>query len=92
MRTTSPELLNALAVLGGLSAELRSKVRTVSAPTVDRTALILPGGVQVFFGSAEEVAKKDSIARAILAENKNVVYVNVRVVDRPTWRGVDSVN
>ena len=91
-RSTSPELLNALAVLGGLSPELRAKVRTVSAPTVDRTALILPHGVQVFFGSAEDVAKKDTVARAILAENKNVVYVNVRVVNRPTWRGLDSGN
>lgn len=90
VRTTSPELLNALAVLGGLSSQLRSKVRTVSAPSVDRTALILPRGIQVFIGSAEDVAKKDSVVRAILAENKNVVYVNVRVVNRPTWRGLDS--
>jgi cell division protein FtsQ len=88
-RSTSPELVNALAVLGGLSPQLRAKVRTVSAPTVDRTALILPRGVQVFFGSAEDVGKKDTVARAILSKNKNVVYVNVRVVNRPTWRGLD---
>lgn len=92
VRTSSPELLNVLAVLAGLSPELRSKVRTVSAPSVDRTALILPRGIQVFFGSAEDVAKKDAVARAILAENKNVVYINVRVVNRPTWRGLDSAN
>lgn len=91
-RVASPELLNALAVLAGLSPELRAKVRTVSAPTVDKTALILPHGIQVFFGSAEDVAKKDTVARAILAKNKNVVYVNVRVVNRPTWRGLDTTN
>jgi cell division protein FtsQ len=85
-------LLNALAVLTGLSPELRAKVRTVSAPTVDKTALILPRGVQVFFGSAEDVTKKDIVARSILADNKNVVYVNVRVVNRPTWRGLDTAN
>jgi cell division protein FtsQ len=89
-RSESPELLNALAVLGGLSPELRARVRTVSAPSIDRTALVLPRGVQVIVGSAEDIAKKDTVARAILAENKNVVSVNVRVVNRPTWRGLDS--
>jgi cell division protein FtsQ len=90
--SNSPELRNVLAVLAGLSPELRAKVRSVSAPSIDRTALILPRGVQVFFGSAEDVAKKDTVARTILAENKNVVYVNVRVVNRPTWRGLDTSN
>jgi cell division protein FtsQ len=91
-RAESPELLNALAIIGGLSPELLAKVRTVSAPTVDRTALVLPHGVQVITGSAEDIQKKDTVARAILAENKNVVSVNVRVVNRPTWRGLDSGN
>ncbi|NTU71760.1 MAG: FtsQ-type POTRA domain-containing protein [Coriobacteriia bacterium] len=90
--TDSPELANALAVIGGLGADLRAKVRTVSAPTVDKTALILPRGVQVFVGSAEDIAKKSTVAQAILNQNKNVVYVNVRVVNRPTWRGLDSGN
>jgi len=91
-RSDSPQLQNALAVLTGLSPELRAKVRTVSAPSIDRTALILPRGVQVIVGSAEDIKKKDAVARAILAENKNVVSVNVRVVNRPTWRGLDSDN
>jgi cell division protein FtsQ len=89
-RSASAELQNAIAVLNGLSSELRSKVRTVTAPTIDKTALILSRGVQIFVGSAEDIAKKDQVAQAILAQNKNVVYVNVRVVDRPTWRGLDT--
>jgi cell division protein FtsQ len=92
VQSPSTELLNALAVVQGLSPELRAKVRTISAPTIDRTALILARGVQVFIGSAEEIAKKDKVALMILAQNKNVVYVNVRVVNRPTWRGLDSGN
>jgi cell division protein FtsQ len=92
VRSGSKELLNALAVLQGLSPELLSRVRTVSAPTIDRTALILPRGVQVFIGSAADIVKKDVVARRLLAGNKNVVYVNVRVVNRPTWRGLDSGN
>lgn len=91
-RSPSPELANALAVLGGLSPQLLAQVRTVSAPSIDRTALILPHGVQVFIGSAQDIAKKDEVARAIISQNKNVVYVNVRVVNRPTWRGLNSGN
>lgn len=89
-RADSKELLNALAIVGALSHELGSKVRSVSAPTIDRTALVLAHGVQVFFGSADDAEKKDTVARAILARNKNVVSVNVRIVDKPTWRGLDS--
>jgi cell division protein FtsQ len=87
-----PELTNALAVLGGLSPELKSLVRAVSAPTVDKTALVLKGDVQVFVGSADEIQKKDQLARKILADEKNVVYVNVRVTSRPTWRGLGQAN
>ena len=91
-QSPSAELRNALQVLQGLSPELRGRVRTMSAPTVDRTALILAHGVQVFVGSSEDIAKKDQVARAILAQHKNVVYVNVRVVNRATWRGLTTSN
>ena len=92
VQSASKELRNALAVLQGLSPALLAQVRTVSAPTIDRTALILPRGVQVFIGSAADIAKKDEVALKLLTGNKNVVYVNVRIVNRPTWRGLDSGN
>ena len=91
-QSSSILLRNALQVWQGMSPELRVKVRTISAPTIDRTALILAHGVQVFVGSSEDIAKKDTVARAILAQHKNVVYVNVRVVDRATWRGLSTPN
>ena len=91
-KVTSVEVNNAMAVLAGLSSQMRSKVRSISVPSVDKTALLLKGDVQVFVGSAEDIAKKDTIARAILAREKNVIYVNVRVVDRPTWRGLTPAN
>ena len=91
-KVSSLEVNNAMAVLAGLSPQMRSKVRSISAPSVDKTALLLKGDVQVFIGSAEDIAKKDTIARTILAREKNVIYVNVRVVDRPTWRGLTPAN
>jgi cell division protein FtsQ len=87
--TTSPELVNALQVLAGLTPQIRAKLRAISAPSVDKTALILAKDVQVFVGSSEDIGKKSAIAQAILGKEKDVIYVNVRVLDKPTWRGLN---
>ena len=91
-RTRSPEVRNALAVIAGLSPDMRRILKTVSAPSVDKTALITKSDVQIMVGSALDIAKKNRVARKILATEKGVVYVNVRVVDRATWRGLDPSN
>jgi len=91
-QTNSAELRNALQVWQGLSTQLRAKVKTISAPTIDRTVLLLPHGVQVFVGSSEDIVKKDAAVRAILAKNKNVVYVNVRVLRATTYRNLKTPN
>jgi len=91
-KNASAELNNALAVIGGLSPQLKAQVAFVSAPSVQATMLVLKNQVQVFVGSSDEIAKKDLIARTILGKEKNLVYVNVRVTDRPTWRGLNPSN
>ena len=91
-RTASAEVRNALAVLKGLSVEMKAMLKTISAPSVDRTALITKTDIQIMVGSAQDISKKDSVARKILSSQEGVVYVNVRVVDRATWRGLDQTN
>jgi cell division protein FtsQ len=88
IQSPSPELRNAIQVWMGISPQLRAKVKTISAPTVDRTALILAHGVQVFVGSSEDIAKKDEHARLVLSKYKNVIYVNVRVLSDVTYRNL----
>lgn len=83
-RVSSPELRNALAVIAGISAQTRGRTKHVSAVSVEKTMLVLKNGVQVIVGSADDIAKKDLIASSILSRQKNVLYVNVRVTDRPT--------
>ena len=91
VRTGSEPLLNALEVWAGLSPELQSMTRFLSASSVDKTALVTVDEIEVLVGSSEDIETKDVIAREILAEHGDaVVYVNVRTVERPTWRGVDS--
>lgn len=88
-RTTSEPLLNALKVLGGISSALRSQVRLITAPSIDGTTLLTRDRVEIVFGEASDVALKDERARMILDEQRGrVVSIDVRTVDRPTWRGL----
>jgi cell division protein FtsQ len=88
-RTSSEALLNAVAILSGISQQLRSMVVSVSAPTVDDAKLTTTGHVDIVIGQAVSLATKDQLAQRILAEQKGkVVSIDVRVIDRPTWRGL----
>ncbi len=90
-RTTSEPLLNALAVWTGISDDLRARTRAISAPSIDKTALITKDDVEIFVGAVDDIEKKDTIVRSILDDQAGkVVYINVRTVDRPTWRGIDE--
>ncbi len=90
-RSTSEALRNALRVWEGLSPELRKRTRAISAPSVDKTALMTSDDITIFIGSSEDTARKDLVARRILQEQAGkVVSINVRTVDRPTWRGVGT--
>jgi len=89
--TGSKEISNALAVLRQLSPKLQAVVKFVSAPSVEKTALVTKDGIQIFIGPATEMQKKDAVVLAILAQQKGkLVYINVRTPDRPTWRGLDQ--
>lgn len=90
-RTQSETLLNALAVLSRLDKGLAPRIRAVSAPSIDKTALVTRDGVEVFVGTADDIVRKQQVAAKILQEQAgNVVYINVRTVDSPTWRGLEG--
>ena len=86
---TDGNVNNALAILDGLSTELADRIRTVSATDAQSTLLTLDDGVQIAFGTADDIRDKERICLKIMEENRGTVaYINVRVVDRPTWRAV----
>lgn len=88
-KTSSEPLLNAVAVLRGISPSLAATVRAVSAPTIDGTTLLTASRVEIVFGEAVDLTVKDSLARRILREQRRrVISIDVRVIDRPTWRGL----
>lgn len=89
-RVTNREVQNAVRIAQGLSPELLRTTRFISAPTVEKTALVTTDDVEVFIGSSEDIARKDRIVREILKKEKDrVLYINVRVVESPTWRGLE---
>lgn len=88
-RTTSEPLLNAVKVLTGMDPQLVRNVRSISAPTVDGAVLVRADRLEIVVGEAVDLATKSKLALQILADQKGkVVSIDVRVVDRPTWRGI----
>lgn len=86
---TDGNVNNALAILGGLSTNLAEQVKTVSATDAASTQLTLKSGIEIAFGTADDIREKERICLEIMAEHPDkVAYINVRVPDRPTWRAV----
>ena len=79
---------NALDIVSGMTTDLSDRVKTVSAAGADETKLVLDDGTEIAFGKAENIRDKERVVLKIMEENPGVVYINVRVVERPTWRAV----
>ena len=80
---------NALDVVTGLTTDLANHVAEVSAAGIAETTLILDNGVEIAFGKAEDIRDKERVILEILDEHpNNVAYINVRMVETPTWRAV----
>ncbi len=83
---TDENIINALDIVAGMTTELADQVKTVSATDAESTLLTLDDGIEIAFGAAEDIREKERICLEIINENPTVVYINVRVVERPTWR------
>lgn len=83
---TDDSVLNALAIINGLTTDLADEVKTVTATDEESTQLTLKNNVEIAFGTADNVREKERICNQIMEEHPSVVYINVRVPDRPTWR------
>ncbi len=90
--STSEVLINALGVLSGISDELRSKLRAVTAPSIDETTLLTTENVEILIGEANELETKSLRALTIMRKySGNVVFIDVRSTERdPVWRGLED--
>lgn len=82
---------NALDIITGLTTSLSSDVKSISASSAQNAVLSLNNGVQIAFGSAEDIREKERVCQQLLSEHQGQIsYINVRTVNRPTWRGLSS--
>ncbi len=85
---TDANVNNALAIVDGMTTDLAGRVTTVKATETESTTLVLDDGVEIVFGSADDIRDKERVCLEIMEQHPDVVYVNVRVVGSPTWRAV----
>ncbi len=85
-KVNDDSVLNALSIVSGMTTELADQVKAVRAAQPESTLLTLGSNVEIAFGAAEQIREKERACLQILEANPKVVYINVRVVDRPTWK------
>lgn len=86
---TDDNVNNALAIVDGMTTDLAEQVRVVSATDAESTLLTLDSGVEIAFGTAENIRDKERICLELMEQYPGqVAYINVRVPDRPTWRSI----
>lgn len=83
----SRSLRNALACLDHLDAELQDQINLVSAPSTERLSLYTREGVEILYGKAEDMTKKNYVLKKILFEQGGkVIFIDVRVASNPAVR------
>ncbi len=88
---TDTSVLNALAIVSGFTTNLADQVKVVSATDTANTILTLENGIQIAFGTADDIRDKERVCLKLMEEYPDQIsYINVRVVDKPTWRAVGS--
>jgi cell division protein FtsQ len=83
----SDEVLAALKAYRSLPGQLRSRIRGVFAPTVERLSFSLEGGTLIRYGAAERLRAKNQVLIAVMqrlrAQDRSVAYIDVRVPTNP---------
>ncbi|BAK44149.1 cell division protein FtsQ/DivIB [Eggerthella sp. YY7918] len=79
---------NALAIVDGMTTNLADQVTSVKATETESTTLVLENGIEIVFGAAQDIRDKERVCLEIMKEYPDVVYINVRTVDSPTWRSL----
>lgn len=80
---------NALDIVSGMTTDLAKQVKTVLASDPDSTTLVLEDGIEIAFGTAKDIREKERVCLELMKQFEGqVAYINVRTVDRPTWRSL----
>lgn len=81
---------NAILCLKGLDSKLRSSLSIISASSVDKLSLYNKEGVEILYGKAENIQKKNYILKKLLSENSTVKFIDIRVVSNPVIKRLEN--
>lgn len=77
----------------GFSADFSAQVVCYRAPSTDSVSCTLKSGVEVSLGAPTDIAEKERIVEAYLAEHGDgLLLINVRVPSSPAYRELSSEN
>ena len=89
--STDPCIESVMAFKNQLSAGFKDQIISYLAPSEDDIACTLDNGIEISMGSPSNIDSKEMVAQGILDEYAGqVIYINVRVPSRPTYRRVNS--
>ena len=85
---TDDSVLNALEIVVGLTTDLSDQVKSVAAAEAE-TTITLENGIEIVFGSSEDIRDKERVALMIMEEHQGTLaYINVTNPKAPTWRSL----
>ncbi len=86
-RLSSKALKEVIEILDELPMEIRETIEIVSIPKISKIALITDNNIEIVYGPAEEMRKKNRIIQKILdSKGDIVIYINVSIPDNPVTR------
>ena len=90
---TDGGIKNALAILDGISDDLKSQIQSISAESSIKTSLNLKHGITVAFGDSSNIQLKEAAINELLSQYAGKIsYINVRVPASPTYRTLDATS
>ena len=90
---TDGGIKNALAILDGISDDLKSQIQSISAESSIKTSLNLKNGITVAFGDSSNIQLKEAAINELLSQYAGKIsYINVRVPSSPTYRTLDATS
>ncbi len=84
-----PNVTNALEVVVGLTTDLSDQVKSVAATETESTTITLDNGIEIVFGSSDNIRDKERVCLKIMEEYEgSLAYINVSDPKSPTWRAL----
>ncbi len=86
-RINSEILSQAIKSLTSLNPSLRADIDFVSAASVDRISFFTLDNIEILYGKAGDIERKNFVLKEILAENREkIIFIDIRQVSKPIVR------